>query len=206
LNYQIEFLMKVLIACEFSGIVREAFKAKGHDAWSCDLLPTEIEGQHYQGYLEDFIGGGNEWDMIIAHPPCTYLSYAATKYWNQPGRTEKREYAAAAFFMMIANRDCPKIVIENPVGYMNNVYRKPDQIIHPWQFGQSANKRTCLWLKGVLPLTATDIVAKPSPTYIDKASSKKRYFTDAISGDAKGQKERSKTFQGIAAAMADQWG
>lgn len=197
--------MKILIACEFSGIVRDAFIAKGHQAISCDILPSESSGPHHQGFLEDYLGSGSEWDLIIAHPPCTYLSYAATKYWNQPGREIKREQAHN-FFMMIASRECPKICIENPVGYMNVVYRKPDQIIHPWQFGHSANKRTCLWLKGLPKLIPTNIVEKPTPTYVDKVSGKKRYFTDAISGGKKGQKLRSKTFPGIAQAMADQWG
>jgi len=121
--------MKVLIACEESQTVCKAFRAKGHEAYSCDILPCSggHPEWHIQGYLEDVIGGGKEWDMIIAFPPCTYLSYAATKYWNQPGREEKRQYAHN-FFMMIANRDCPKIAIENPVGWMNTVYRKPDQI------------------------------------------------------------------------------
>lgn len=196
---------KWLIACEESGRVRDAFIAKGIDAISCDILPTENPGPHYQGYLEDYIGSGEEWAGIIAFPPYTYLSYAATKYWNQPGREHKR-MQAHNFFMMIANRNCPKIAIENPVGWMNTVWRKPDQIIHPWQFGESQNKRTCLWLKGLPLLKPTNIVERPKPTYVDKATGKKRYFTDAISGGEKGQKERSKTFIGIALAMADQWG
>lgn len=198
-------MAKILIACEESQTVVEHFINKGHNAISCDILPAGKGLPHYQGFLEDIIGEGSEYDLIIAFPPCTYLSYAATKYWNQPGRDIKRQYAHN-FFMMIANRNCQKIAIENPVGWMNTVYRKPDQIIHPWQFGHNANKRTCLWLKGLPKLTPTNIVAKPDPIYVDKISGKKRYFNDAISGGAKGQQERSKTFSGIASAMADQWG
>jgi len=198
--------MIVLIACEESQTVCKAFRAKGHEAYSCDILPCS--GGHPEWHfncdvlqiLDVF-----DFDMIIAHPPCTYLSYAATKYWNQPGRAEKREQARN-FFMTIYNNGCDKIVVENPVGYINTVYRKPDQIIYPWQFGHVANKRTCLWLKGLPMLTPTNIVDRPDPTYIDKVSGKKRYFTDAISGGEKGQMLRSKTFQGIAEAMADQWG
>lgn len=199
--------MKVLVACEFSGTVRNAFAAKGHDAWSCDLLQTESDGQHLimdnDMHLKDTLYN-QHWDMVIAHPPCTYLSYAATKYWNDTGRSQLRNQAAI-FFLMIYNCPVKKVCIENPVGWMNTVFRKPDQIIHPWQFGQSANKRTCLWLVGLPKLIPTNIVDKPAPTYVDKVSGKKRYFTDAISGGKQGQKERSLTFPGIAKAMAEQW-
>lgn len=203
--------MKVLVACEFSGRVREAFKQLGHDAWSCDLLPTEIPGQHIQGDVLEVINQG--WDLLIAHPPCTVLSYAGVKYWNIPGRAEQRE-AGMKFFMAMVNAPIARICVENPVGYPNTVYRKPDQIIHPYYFGDPFLKRTCLWLKGLPKLwwlpaddmfgtrTATDY---PEPIYTTKradGSIKKRHFAEAMHGG----KTRSVTFSGIADAMANQWG
>lgn len=203
--------MKVLIACEFSGRVREAFASMGHDAWSCDLLPTEIPGNHIVGNVLEVINQG--WDLMIAHPPCTYLSYAGVAHWNKPGRAEQRA-AAYDFFMAMINSPIPRICVENPVGYPNTVYRKPDQIIHPYYFGDPFLKRTCLWLKGLPKLwwlpaddmfgerTATDY---PEPIYTGKrlatGKPKKRHFTDASHGQV-----RSITFSGIAAAMANQWG
>lgn len=204
--------MRVLVACEFSGIVRDAFAARGHDAWSCDLLPTERPGNHIQGDVLEILGDG--WDLMIAHPPCTYLSYAGTRHWNSPGRSEKRE-AAMSFFMEFANAKVPRIAIENPVGYASNVFRRPDQIIEPYYFGDRQKKRTCLWLINLPKLiyaksdtlfmsqTATE---KPEPISIDNNKrAHKRYFTDAISGKNR-QHLRSVTFQGIAKAMAEQWG
>ncbi len=136
--------MRVLVACEYSGRVRDAFIAKGHDAMSCDLLPTDSLGPHYQGDVFDIINDG--WDLMIAHPPCTYLSYAATRHWNKPGRAELRE-EALKFFLDLYTSNIPKICIENPVGYVNTVWRKPDQIIHPYYFGDPVQKRTCLGLR-----------------------------------------------------------
>lgn len=191
--------MKVLIACEFSGIVREAFRELGHDAWSCDLLPTEIPGQHYQGYLEDFIRGGEEWDLIIAHPPCTHLAVSGARYFKEKQADGRQEYAIN-FFMMIANRNCPKIAIENPVGIMSTVWRKPDQIIQPWQFGEDASKATCLWLKNLPKLQSTQVIIKS------------RYANQTASGQNKLSPSpframlRSRTYPGIAKAMAEQWG
>jgi len=200
--------MKILIACEYSGIVRDAFIERGHDAISCDILPTERPGKHYQGYLEDFIGNGQEWDMIIAHPPCTYLSVSGY-HWNyrRPERMKKTEQAIA-FFMMIANRDCPKIAIENPVSIMSTRWRKPDQIIQPYQFGHDASKATCLWLKGLLPLKI-DPLQYVEPRYVNE---KPRWSNQTDGGynklppsETRG-KERAKTYQGIADAMARCWG
>jgi len=208
-------ILKILIACEFSGIVRDAFSKKGHDVISCDLLPTEKPGNHYQGDVMDIIGNG--FDMMIAHPPCTYLSYAANRVWNNPGRIEKRD-KAVEFFMALYNADIEKICIENPTGYINTIFRKPDQIIHPYFFGERQMKRTCLWLKN-LPLldhhsednlfskkTHTD---KPRPIYISqgkKTKGKKEYFTTASNFKGKNRAiERSRTFQSIAEAMATQW-
>lgn len=195
--------MKVLVACEFSGIVREAFAKRGHDAWSCDLLPTEIDGQHYQGYLEDFIGNGRDWNLIVAHPPCTHLAVSGARWFKN--KQVQQEYAIA-FFMMIANRDCPKIAIENPVSIMSTVWRKPDQIIQPYMFGDSFQKTTCLWLKGLPKLQSTNIVNK-GEIYVAKSGKKmSKWYADAFSlpSDER-SKLRSRTFQGIANAMAEQW-
>lgn len=206
--------MKVLIACEYSGIVRDAFLAKGHDAISCDLLSTESPGPHYQGNVFDIIGGG--YDLMIAHPPCTYISYAATAYWNQPGRAKLR-LEALMFFNELLQCGIHKICIENPQGCADAVIRKADQVINPYYFGEPHLKRTHLWLKNLPPLqyklhddlfgerTSTD---KPKPIYTDKKG-KKRYFTDSIGGfhgSGNSFKKRSAFWPSIAAAMADQWG
>lgn len=183
--------MKILIACEFSGRVREAFAKRGHDAWSCDLLPTEIPGKHYQGYLEDYIGSGDEWDMIIGHPPCTFLAVSGARWFKY--REPEQDYAID-FFMMIANRNCEKICIENPIGIMSTDWRKPDQIIQPWQFGHGETKATCLWLKGLPLLVPTNIVEGREHRIHKMPPSPDR------------SKERSRTYQGIADAMAEQWG
>ena len=185
--------MKILVACEFSGIVRNEFSKLGHDVWSCDLLPTEIPGNHYQGYLEDFIGRGNEWDMIIAFPPCTHLSISGARWFEEKRKDGRQDYAIA-FFMMIANRSCEKICIENPISIMSTVWRKPDQIIQPWQFGHGETKATCLWLKGLPKLTPTNIVE----------GREQRVHRMSPSPDR--AKNRSITYLGIAQAMAGQWG
>ncbi|OGO74949.1 MAG: hypothetical protein A2203_00310 [Chromatiales bacterium RIFOXYA1_FULL_46_5] len=148
--------MKILIACEFSGIVRDAFAARGHDAWSCDLLPTERQGQHIQG---DVLGILNDkWDMMIAHPPCTYLCSSGL-HWNNrtPGRDELTKQALDFVFKLL-NAPINKIALENPVGRINTAYRKPSQSIHPWQFGHDASKKTCLWLKKLPILKHTKII------------------------------------------------
>lgn len=213
--------MKVLIACEFSGIVREAFKAKGHDAWSCDLLPTEQAGQHIQGDVLEILN--DEWDMMIAFPPCTYLTNAGVAYFNvqKYGQAAidrwKNRINGFEFFMQFVNAPIGKIAIENPVGFVNTAYQKPNQIIHPYYFGEQQMKRTCLWLKGLPNLwywmqddlfgnkTASE---KPEPVFVDSTNrKKKRYFTDAVMGYGNNHgHQRSKTFQSIAETMADQWG
>ena len=193
--------MKVLIACEFSGVVREAFAQRGHDALSCDLLPTEIPGQHIQGDVLDLLDEG--WDLMIAHPPCTYLSYAGNHVWNKPGRAEKRE-EAMQFFLSLYNAPIEQICVENPVGYPNTVFRKPDQIIHPFHFGEPYKKRTCLWLKN-LPILEHGNEVEATPLYYrktGKATGKKIHYTEGIHGN----KCRSRTFTGIANAMVEQWG
>lgn len=196
--------MKVLIACEFSGTVREAFRARGHEAVSCDLLPSEKPGPHYEGDVRDIIGAN--WDLMIAHPPCTYLS-ASGLHWNKrrPERAQQTE-DAIAFVMMLTNAPIPRIAIENPVGCLSSRWRKPDQIIQPYQFGHDASKATCLWLQGLPKLEHTEHVA---PRMV---AGRPRWGNQTDSGQNKlGPSQdrwakRSLTYQGVADAMAEQWG
>lgn len=181
--------MRVLIACEFSGIVRDAFIAKGHDAMSCDLLPTERPGPHYQGDVLEILNDG--WDMMIAHPPCTRLAVSGAR-WFRDKREEQDE--AIRFFMALANALILKVAIENPISIMSTKWRKPDQIIQPWQFGHGETKATCLWLKNLPPLQPTNIVSGREQRIHKMPPSENRW------------RERSRTFPGIAAAMAEQWG
>jgi site-specific DNA-cytosine methylase len=183
-------MMRVLVACEFSGIVREAFAARGHDAWSCDLLPSELPGQHYQCDVREVLGLG--WDLMVAHPPCTYLSYAGLRWFKvQPGRMDRAEQARD-FVMLLASAPIEKIAIENPKGFLNKWYRRPDQIIQPYQFGEPFTKLTCLWLKNLPPLLYTCIELDRMVNWTEFGH--------------RSAKERSRTFPGIAAAMAAQWG
>lgn len=187
--------MRVLVACEYSGVVREAFAAKGHDAWSCDLLPTEKPGQHY---MEDIFGPSSDilnmgWDLVIAHPPCTHLSVSGARHFAAK-REDGRQQQAIDFFMRFANLPYTRIAIENPVSIMSTAWRKPDQIIQPWMFGHGETKATCLWLKGLPPLVPTNIVEGRANRIHRMPPSPDRW------------KERSRTYQGIAKAMADQWG
>lgn len=191
--------VRVLVACEFSGIVRDAFAARGHDAWSCDLLPTERPGQHIQGDVLAVLGDG--WDLMIGHPPCTYLT---TRGRYRASDAQKRD--AEAFFMAMVNAPAPLIAVENPKGAMASLYRKPDQTIQPWQFGHHERKATCFWLKGLPPLIPTCIVEPEAPVHIDTTTGKRRYSLDYLPGNAERWKIRSRTFPGIAAAMAAQWG
>ena len=200
--------MRVLIACEHSGIVREAFAARGHDAWSCDLEKSLIPGNHIQADVTTILSDG--WDLMIAHPPCQYLTYAGMAHWYKPGRAELRE-AAMAFFMEMINAPIPRICVENPRGLPHQAYRPPDQVIHPFMFGDPAWKRTSLWLKHLPPLWYFDqpgglfeMTAVPAPAAltIDRTG-KKRHWTDSAVRDPM---ERSRTFPAIAAAMANQWG
>lgn len=201
--------MKVLIACECSGRVRDAFRARGHDAISCDVRPTERAGPHITGDVRPLLR--ESWDLVIAHPPCTYLSRAGKAWWNRPGRAEERE-KAMAFFMECYNANAPCVAVENPVGYPFSAFRPADQTIQPFFFGSSEFKTTCLWLRGLRPLEhrMTDElfgpqthVARPAPTSIDKTPRKKRrYWTDT----QRGSHARSRTHQVFADAMAAQWG
>ena len=190
--------MKVLVACEFSGIVREAFVKRGHDAWSCDLLPTEIPGNHYTGDVFDIINYG--WDMMIAHPPCTHLAVSGAKHFAKK-RADGRQQEGIDLFMRFTDTNIPMVAIENPIGIMSTLWRKPDQIIHPWQFGDAFEKTTCLWLKGLPVLLPTSIVSKGE--FVTTPSGKRlpKWYSDN-----KSAKNRSRTFRGIADAMAEQWG
>ena len=181
--------MKILIACEFSGTVRDAFIAAGHEALSCDLLPTESPGPHYQGDVTDILGAG--WDMMIAHPPCTHLAVSGAR-WFKDKKTEQAE--ALDFVRLLMNAPIPRIAIENPVSIISSRIRKPDQIIQPWQFGHGETKKTCLWLKGLPLLMPENIVEGRSDRIHRLPQSAGRW------------KIRSKTYLGIAQAMAAQWG
>jgi hypothetical protein len=181
--------MRVLVACEYSGTVRDAFIAKGHDAMSCDLLPTDKPGPHYQGDVFDIINDG--WDLMIAHPPCTHLAVSGAR-WFKDKVTEQEE--ALDFVRKLINADIDRICIENPVSIISSRIRKPDQTIQPWQFGHGETKRTCLWLKSLPKLIPTDIVDGRDQRIWKLPPSPDRW------------KIRSATFQGIADAMANQWG
>lgn len=183
--------MRVLVACEYSGTVRDAFIRRGHDAVSCDLLPTESPGAHYQGNVLDIINDG--WDLMIAHPPCTDLAVSGARHFEEK-RKDGRQQASINFFMQLANADIGMIAVENPICIMSTIWRKPDQIIQPWQFGHGETKATCLWLKGLPKLNPTNIVDGREQRIHRMPPSKDRW------------KIRSKTYQGIADAMADQWG
>ena len=183
------YAMKVLVACEFSGIVREAFTKRGHDAWSCDLLPTEIEGNHIQNDVLKYIGDG--WDLMIAHPPCTHLAVSGARWFKDKKEEQEK---ALAFIISLMDAPIPKIAIENPIGVISSRIRKPDQIIQPWQFGHGETKATCFWLKGLALLCPTIIANGREQRVFREPPSKDRW------------KNRSRTFKGIADAMATQWG
>ncbi len=183
--------LRVLVACEFSGIVRDAFKTRGHDAWSCDLLPTERPGQHIQGDVLKILDNG--WDLMIAHPPCTHLCVSGARWFKQK-RADGRQQKAIDFFLFLINAPMPKTCIENPVGIMSGIYRSPDQYIQPWQFGHGEVKKTGLWLFGLPELKSTNIVEGRKARIHKMPPSKDR------------GRLRSITFPGIANAMAEQWG
>lgn len=180
--------MRVLVACEFSGIVRDAFLARGCDAMSCDLLPSEQAGPHYQGDVRNLLHEG--FDLMIAHPPCTYLAVSGARWFHDRGPEQAQ---ALAFVRVLMNAPIPRIAIENPVSIISTKIRPPDQIIQPWMFGHDETKKTCLWLKNLPPLMDTDV----------RATRRDRVFREPPSPDR--WKNRSRTFQGIANAMAQQW-
>ena len=183
--------MRVLVACEYSGEVRDAFRRLGHEAMSCDRLSSDKPGPHYRGDVADVLADG--WDLMVAHPPCTHLAVSGARHFDRK-RADGSQKAAIEFFLMLANAPIPRIAIENPVCIMSSVWREPDQIIQPWQFGHGETKATCLWLKGLPPLLPTAVVAGREPRVWKMPPSANRW------------KERSRTYSGIAAAMAEQWG
>lgn len=187
--------MRVLVACEYSGRVRDAFRALGHDAWSCDLLPSEsptFPSLHMQCPVEEVLTK-YEWDLLIAHPPCTHLAVSGARHFLAK-IADGRQQAALAFVRMLLDAPIPRIALENPVSIISSRIRKPDQIIQPWQFGHGETKSTCLWLKGLPLLKPTNIVEGRSDRIHKMPPSPDRW------------KERSRTYQGIADAMAAQWG
>lgn len=203
--------MKVLVACEESQAVCIAFRAKGHEAYSCDIL--ECSGGHPEWHIKGDVLPllEQDWDLIIAHPPCTYLTVAANRYYNIEKYGEKaiqrhKDRAdAVEFFKKFTNLKCHKVAIENPIGCMSSLYKKPTQIIQPYQFGHNERKATCLWLKGLPPLKPTNIV-KPDIIYhkSGKTDSRLHFETLKLPKEERA-KMRSKTFKGIAEAMAEQW-
>jgi hypothetical protein len=181
--------MRVLVACEFSGTVRDAFAGLGHDAWSCDILPTDKAGNHHQGDVLEILNDG--WDLMIAHPPCTHLAVSGARWFKEKVREQAE---ALDFVRALLNCKIPKIALENPISIISSKIRKPDQIIQPWQFGHGETKATCLWLKNLPKLTPTKVVDGREPRVHMMPPSADRW------------KLRSMTYQGIADAMAEQWG
>jgi hypothetical protein len=181
--------MTVLVACEYSGRVRDAFIARGHVAMSCDILPTDVPGPHYQGDVRDVLDGG--WDLMVAHPPCTHLSVSGARHFRFK---QAQQEDALAFVRLLMAAPIPRIAIENPISIISTRIGKPTQIIQPWMFGHGETKATCLWLKNLDPLEPTNIVEGREARIHQLPPSKDR------------AKLRSLTFQGIADAMADQWG
>lgn len=189
--------MRVLVGCEFSGIVRESFAAKGHDAWSCDLLPSEIPGKHLQCDLLSILD--QNWDLAIFHPPCTHLASSGAA-WFKYKKIEQKE--ALDFVFALAAAPIARIAIENPVGVLSTKWRKPDQIIHPWMFGHYEQKATCLWLKNLPLLRSTKDVWREMILYIPKKLRERLHYLPP--SDTRWA-ERSRTYKGIATAMSEQW-
>jgi len=181
--------MKVLIACEFSGITREAFKARGHDAWSCDILPSEIEGQHYQCDVREILNDG--WDLMIAHPPCTHLAVSGARWFKDK---LQQQVEALDFVRALLYSPIDKIALENPISVISTHIRKPDQVMHPWMFGHGETKATALWLKNLPKLEATKLVTG------------RVHRIHLMPPGPERAKERSRTYTGMAQAMAEQWG
>lgn len=181
--------MKVLIACEFSGVVRRAFRARGHDAWSCDLLPADDGGEHIQGDVRKILADG--WDLMVAHPPCTHLAVSGARWFKE--KTEEQQ-DALDFVARLLCAPIERVAVENPVSVISRWIRKPDQIVQPWQFGHGEVKATCLWLKGLPKLAPTQVVEGRHPACWLLPPTPDRW------------KLRSRTYDGIAQAMADQWG
>lgn len=192
--------MRVLVACEYSGTVRDAFRALGHDAWSCDLLPSDADPKwHIHGDVMEVLGSG--WDLMIAHPPCTHLAVSGARWFKDKVEEQKQ---ALVFVRDLLAAPIPRIALENPVSIISSHIRKPDQIIQPWMFGHEATKTTCLWLDGLPPLIPTNIVGKGERHVTKSGRSLPKWYNLPPSADR--WKIRSETFKGIAEAMAQQWG
>lgn len=196
--------MRVLVACEYSGRVRDAFRALGHEAWSCDLLPTDVAGPHYQGSVTDILADG--WDLMVAHPPCTYLSVSGM-HWTARGlRDPKLTEDALDFVRLLLAAPIERIALENPVSVISSRIRKPDQVIQPYQFGHDASKKTCLWLKNLPVLRPTSFVEPRVVNGKDRWGNQTDSGQNVLGPSDDRWKERSKTYEGIAKAMAEQWG
>jgi hypothetical protein len=204
-------LGRVLVACEYSGAVRDAFAARGWDAWSCDLLPSEKPGNHFVGDVREILADG--WDMMLAFPPCTHLACSGARHFAKK-RADGRQRAGVELFMAFARAPIPRICIENPVGIMSSVWREPDQIIQPYYFGDEAQKTTCLWLKNLPPLqhaseddwfAAKTHVGRGAMHYFSSGKRMAAHHMLSRIGAGGAGKGRSRTFPGIALAFADQW-
>jgi len=195
--------MKVLIACEYSGIVRDAFTAKGHDAWSCDILPTESPGNHFQGDVLEHLDKG--WDIMIAHPPCTHLAVSGARWFTEGKKPWSLQEDALDFVRKLLNAPIDKIALENPVSVISTKIKKPNQIIQPFEYGHDVTKRTCLWLKNLPNLKPTKIV-KPDIVLVNGKKMSRMHYESFKLPSKERSKVRSKFYTGIAEAMADQWG
>lgn len=195
--------MRVLVACEHSGVVRRAFAAKGHEVWSCDILPAEDGSEfHYHMPVEEVLINTDPWDLIIAHPPCTYLTVAGNRYYaNRPDL-----YIPAAEFATMFFDFAPRVCVENPIGRLSTLFRKPDQIIQPYEFGEDASKATCLWLKGLPPLTSTIRVPGRIVDGKERWSNQTDSGQNRLGPSATRSLDRARTYEGVAQAMADTWG
>ena len=195
--------MKVLIACEYSGIVRDAFTSKGHDAWSCDILPTESPGNHFQGDILEHLDKG--WDLMIAHPPCTHLAVSGARWFTEGKKPWSLQEDALDFVRKLLAAPINKIALENPVSVISTKIRKPNQIIQPFEYGHDVTKRTCLWLKNLPNLKPTKIV-KPDIVLVNGKKMSRMHYESFKLPSKERSKVRSKFYTGIAQAMADQWG
>ena len=194
--------MKVLVACEYSGIVRDAFAAKGHDAWSCDILPTESPGNHFQGDVLKHLDKG--WDLMIAHPPCTHLAVSGARWFTEGRKPWLLQEEALDFVRKLLDAPIDKIALENPVSVISTKIRKPNQIIQPFEYGHDVTKRTCLWLKNLPNLKPTKIV-KPDIVLVNGKKMSRMHYDSFKLPSKERSKVRSKFYTGIANAMADQW-
>ena len=195
--------MKVLVACEYSGIVRDAFTSKGHDAWSCDILPTESPGNHFQGDILEHLDKG--WDLMIAQPPCTHLAVSGARWFTEGKKPWSLQEEALNFVRKLLDAPIDKIALENPVSVISTKIRKPNQIIQPFEYGHDVTKRTCLWLKNLPNLKPTKIV-KPDIVLVNGKKMSRMHYESFKLPSKERSKVRSKFYTGIAEAMADQWG